>query len=126
MPENLLKKYWGYDSFRGSQKEIVANIIDGKDVLAILPTGGGKSICYQIPALLSEGTTIVISPLIALMQDQVDNLKKLNIPSSFLNSSLLPQEKNSILNNLSLNKYKLLYLAPESLNSNKLMSILKR
>lgn len=126
MPEKLLKKYWGYDSFRGSQKEIVANIIEGKDILAILPTGGGKSICYQIPALLSEGTTIVISPLIALMQDQVDNLKKLNIQSSFLNSSLLPQEKNSILNNLSLNKYKLLYLAPESLNSNKLMSILKR
>lgn len=126
MPEKILQKFWGYNSFRGNQKEIIENILFDKDVLAILPTGGGKSICYQLPALISDGVTVVISPLIALMQDQVDNLLKINISATFINSSLLPQEKSSILNGLIKNKYKLLYLAPESLNSNKIILTLKR
>lgn len=126
MPEKILQKFWGYNSFRGNQKEIIENILFDKDVLAILPTGGGKSICYQLPALISDGVTVVISPLIALMQDQVDNLLKINISATFINSSLLPQEKRSILNGLIKNKYKLLYLAPESLNSNKIILTLKR
>ena len=74
--KSILKKYWDYDDFRASQEQVINNILDGKDVVAILPTGGGKSICYQIPTLLKEGVCLVVSPLIALMNDQVNNLKE--------------------------------------------------
>lgn len=110
-----LKKYFGYDSFRKNQDKIIENILSNKDVIAIMPTGAGKSICYQIPALILDGLTIVISPLIALMQDQVKALKQANINAAYLNSSLSYYEKRDVLNNIKNNKYKLIYVAPERL-----------
>ncbi|MDD3772741.1 MAG: DEAD/DEAH box helicase, partial [Weeksellaceae bacterium] len=89
-PNEILQKYWGYSNFRYPQKEIIQAIVEGKDTLAILPTGGGKSLCYQIPALLFNGMTLVISPLIALMQDQVLQLKLLGIDAASITSQLTP------------------------------------
>ena len=89
---DLLKRVYGFDSFRQGQEDIISAITGGRDTLAILPTGGGKSVCYQIPALLLSGTTIVVSPLISLMKDQVDALVRLGVPAAFLNSSLGAQE----------------------------------
>ena len=83
----LLKKHFGYESYRPGQEELIDAILSGRDALGIMPTGGGKSICYQIPALMAEGITLVISPLIALMKDQVDALNEVGIPSTFLNST---------------------------------------
>ena len=111
--ESILLKYWGYDNFRPGQKDIVDQIHDGKDVLALLPTGGGKSICFQVPALLKPGLTLVISPLIALMKDQVENLTNKGIPAVSLHSGLSRDETNQILNNALNGAYKLLYLSPE-------------
>ena len=111
--ESILLKYWGYDNFRPGQKDIVDQIHDGKDVLALLPTGGGKSICFQVPALLKPGLTLVISPLIALMKDQVENLTSKGIPAVALHSGLSRDETNQILNNALNGAYKLLYLSPE-------------
>jgi ATP-dependent DNA helicase RecQ len=110
-----LKKYFGYDSFRKNQDKIIENILSNKDVIAIMPTGAGKSICYQIPALILDGLTIVISPLISLMQDQVKALKQANINAAYLNSTLSYYERKNILNNIKNNKYKLIYVAPERL-----------
>ena len=95
---NILKQYYGYNSFRADQEQIIKEIINGNDVLTIMPTGGGKSICYQIPALVLDGITIVISPLISLMKDQVDNITNLGIQSAYINSSLSNEEINEILN----------------------------
>ena len=111
--ESILLKYWGYDNFRPGQKDIVDQIHGGKDVLALLPTGGGKSICFQVPALLKPGLTLVISPLIALMKDQVENLTNKGIPAVSLHSGLSRDETNQILNNALNGAYKLLYLSPE-------------
>ena len=111
--ESILLKYWGYDNFRPGQKDIVDQIHDGTDVLALLPTGGGKSICFQVPALLKPGLTLVISPLIALMKDQVENLTNKGIPAVSLHSGLSRDETNQILNNALNGAYKLLYLSPE-------------
>ena len=109
--ETPLKKFFGYNHFRPDQKEIVAALLEGKDVVAILPTGAGKSVCYQLPALLLPGIAVVISPLISLMQDQVVSLAKNDLPAVFLNSSLPYPELQSAMNNLS--SYKLVYVAPE-------------
>ena len=94
-PLTLLKQYFGYDAFREGQEDLIHHIIEGRDALGIMPTGGGKSICYQIPALIFEGTTIVVSPLIALMKDQVDGLLLSGVEATFLNSSLSDREFNS-------------------------------
>ncbi|MEO9257926.1 MAG: DNA helicase RecQ, partial [Crocinitomicaceae bacterium] len=116
--ENILsnlKTYFGYDSFRLNQEKIITDILDKKNVLAIMPTGGGKSICFQLPALLLEGTAIVISPLIALMKDQVDALRANGIEADFYNSSQEQSIQNKVLSKLTKGELKLLYLAPESL-----------
>src|SRR5437016_3877416 len=111
--EEQLKKWFGYNAFRPLQKDIIENVLKQKDVLAILPTGAGKSLCYQLPAVISPGTAIVISPLISLMQDQVAQLKKAGISAAYVNSSIPPIVQQDILDNLIC--YKLLYIAPERL-----------
>jgi ATP-dependent DNA helicase RecQ len=110
-----LKSVFGYDAFRPLQQEIMEASLDGRDVLAILPTGGGKSLCYQLPALQRSGLTVVVSPLIALMKDQVDQLQEAGVAATFLNSSLSAREARSRLEDLERGQYKLLYLAPERL-----------
>lgn len=113
-----LKHFFGYDEFRLSQQPIIETVLKGKDVLAIMPTGGGKSICYQLPALLLDGLTIVISPLIALMKDQVDALQANGIRAAFLNSSLSNTDQQHVITAVRNGEIKLLYLAPERLFSN--------
>ncbi|MEK3881729.1 DNA helicase RecQ [Paenibacillus sp. PL2-23] len=113
----LLKEIYGYDSFRKGQEAIIEGIVEGHDTLAILPTGGGKSICYQIPALLLPGTTLVISPLISLMKDQVDSLRRVGVSAAFLNSSLSAGEYREVLRGAMQGEYKLLYIAPERLDA---------
>lgn len=111
--QKVLKKIYGYDKFRRGQEEVVSSILSGKDTLAILPTGGGKSICYQIPAMILPGTTLVISPLISLMKDQVDALNSLGVSAAYLNSSLRAEEYRSTLRKAFDGEYQLLYIAPE-------------
>ena len=115
--KETLKKYFGYDSFREGQEEVINEILKGRDVLAIMPTGAGKSLCYEIPALMMEGITIIISPLISLMQDQVTALKDLGITATYINSSLSDFEIGKVLNDIKNNKYKIVYVAPERLES---------
>ncbi|MDO8558862.1 MAG: ATP-dependent DNA helicase RecQ [bacterium] len=114
---NLLKRYYKFNKFRPGQEEIIQSILDGRDTLAVMPTGGGKSLCYQLPALILEGITLVISPLIALMKDQVDVLRKRKIAASFINSSLTEKEVKKTINEAMTGKIKILYIAPERLNS---------
>jgi ATP-dependent DNA helicase RecQ len=114
-PQGALKRYFGYESFRPLQEQIIADALAGRDVFALLPTGGGKSLCFQLPALLSDGLTIVVSPLIALMKDQVDALRTSGIPATFLNSTLDGEEARDRLRGLHRGQYKLLYVAPERL-----------
>lgn len=126
-PKQALQKYFGYSDFRHRQEEIIARILNGKDVLVLMPTGGGKSLCYQLPAVLLNGLTIVISPLIALMKDQVDSLNVNGIPAAFINSSQNPDEQRQLITRLRNNEIRLLYLAPERLfgSENKLVEFLK-
>jgi ATP-dependent DNA helicase RecQ len=119
-----LKRVFGFDGFRGSQHAIVNTVLAGGDALVLMPTGGGKSLCYQLPALLRNGVAIVVSPLIALMQDQVDALKELGVAASFLNSSLSLDDANSVERDLRASKLKLLYVAPERLNTPRFLSLL--
>ena len=111
----LLTKTFGYSAFRGQQKEIIENCLAGKDSLVLMPTGGGKSLCYQIPALLREGIAIVISPLIALMQDQVASLQQVGINAAFLNSTLSFSEQSELFKQLENHELDILYIAPERL-----------
>ena len=111
----ILKQFWGYDDFRGSQKNIINTVLSGQDVLALMPTGGGKSLCYQVPALAKEGICIVVSPLVALIQDQVSQLKKRGIKAIALTGGIPPSELNDLLDNCVYGNYKFLYLSPERL-----------
>ncbi|WP_175991413.1 DNA helicase RecQ [Bacillus sp. Marseille-Q1617] len=114
---DILKQYFGYSEFRKGQDEIISNVLSGKNTAGIMPTGGGKSICYQVPALLLEGVTLVISPLISLMKDQVDSLTFQGIPATYINSTLSAAEVEERMEELSYGEYKLLYIAPERLES---------
>ncbi|MFT8317677.1 MAG: DNA helicase RecQ [Sporolactobacillus sp.] len=122
----ILKKYFGYDQFRPGQDRIIEQIQAGQDTLGIMPTGGGKSLCYQIPALLHRGVTLVISPLISLMKDQVDALQNAGIPATFINSSLKFPESAARLSDANRGKYKLVYIAPERLELPGFMHALER
>ena len=121
---DILKQYYGYSSFRDGQEEIIREILNGNDVLTIMPTGGGKSICYQVPALILDGITLVISPLISLMKDQVDNINNLGINSAYINSSLSNVEINNILDEAARNEIKILYVAPERLESQAFLELI--
>lgn len=114
-PQQLLKHYWGYDRFRPLQEEIIGSVMDGKDTLALLPTGGGKSLCFQLPALLLEGVTIVVSPLIALMKDQVQQLRQRGIIADAVYSGMRNNDIDRLLDNAVYGNTKLLYLSPERL-----------
>src|SRR3954452_2484775 len=113
--EQLLHSVFGFPAFRPGQGDIIGTILAGRDVLAVMPTGSGKSLCYQLPALLRPGLTIVVSPLIALMRDQVDALQAAGVPATFLNSSLGSEESWSRQRELDAGAYHLLYVAPERL-----------
>lgn len=112
---SVLKDYFGHDSFRDGQEQIVDALLDGRDALCIMPTGGGKSMCYQIPALLFDGVTIVVSPLISLMKDQVGSLVQSGVPAAYINSSLSYPQFLRVLSNVEHGKYKIIYVAPERL-----------
>jgi ATP-dependent DNA helicase RecQ len=116
-PPEILKQYWNYNSFRPLQQEIVENVLQGKDTLALLPTGGGKSICFQVPALAKDGLCLVISPLIALMKDQVENLRKREIPALTIHSGMNLFEVKQTLQNAAFGHYKFLYVSPERLET---------
>ncbi|TAD99124.1 MAG: RecQ family ATP-dependent DNA helicase [Bacteroidetes bacterium] len=122
----ILKKYWGYDRFRTLQTEIIESVLAGKDTLALLPTGGGKSVCFQVPAMALEGICLVISPLIALMKDQVEQLQKRNIPAMAIFSGMSHREIDIALDNCVFGKIKFLYISPERLKTEMLLERAKR
>ena len=125
-PQEILKQYWGYDSFRSKQEDAIHSILDAKDTLTLLPTGGGKSICFQVPALMMEGICVVISPLIALMNDQVTALKAKNIRALAITSGMSFSELDIALDNCIYGNYKFLYLSPERLESDMVQQRLKK
>lgn len=116
-PIEILKRYWGFDNFRPLQADIINSILQGHDTLALLPTGGGKSICYQLPSLLHKGVTLVVTPLVALMQEQVEKLNSLNIPAAHISAGMHRAEVYRILNNTVEGAYKLLYISPERIQT---------
>jgi len=124
--KQVLKKYFGYDEFRPMQDEIIQTVLNKQDCLVLMPTGGGKSITFQVPAIINKGLTLVISPLISLMKDQVENLKASGVNAAFLNSSLNTDEQLSIENDIIENKIKLLYVSPERLVNNGFIEFIKK
>lgn len=122
----VLNQYFGYSSFRGGQEELIDAQLAGRDVVGVMPTGGGKSLCYQIPALLMEGITLVVSPLISLMKDQVMALKNAGVSAVYLNSSLSAEQMRTVYRNLLGGQYKILYVAPERLLADGFLSVMQR
>ncbi len=122
--EDILHEVFGFEQFRSLQKDLIQNVLQKRDTLAVMPTGGGKSLCYQIPALIFKGLTIVVSPLISLMKDQVDQLTAYGISASYLNSSLSPKQYEATLDLIRRNKLDLLYLAPETLMKSNVLNLL--
>lgn len=125
-PEYILKQYWNYDSFRPVQREAIDSVLEGNDTLLLLPTGGGKSVCFQVPALMSEGVCIVITPLIALMKDQVEQLKRRNIPAASIHSGMNKFEIDIALDNCVHGNTKFLYVSPERLRTEIMIERTKR
>lgn len=124
--QRLLKEYFGYDGFRRGQEEVIGSILSGRDALAVMPTGAGKSICYQLPSLVLQGTTIVISPLISLMKDQVDALSQSGIPAAYINSSLSRGQFEAVSARARAGRYRLVYVAPERLESPAFMELAQK
>lgn len=125
--KDALREYFGFDSFKGDQEQIIENLLSGNDTFVIMPTGGGKSVCYQLPALIMSGTAIIISPLIALMKNQVDAIRSLSHESvaHFLNSSLNKGEITTVKKDINAGKTKMLYIAPETLKKDETIEFLK-
>ena len=123
-PADVLKRTFGYDTFRPLQREVIENVLARRDTLAVMPTGGGKSLCYQIPAILFDGLTVVVSPLISLMKDQVEQLRAFGVPCVFLNSSLALQEYHENMEYVRRGEIRLLYVAPETLLTTRILSLL--
>ncbi|MBD5229974.1 MAG: RecQ family ATP-dependent DNA helicase [Bacteroidales bacterium] len=116
-PEEVLRRHWGYDSFRPLQRDIIDSVLSGRDTIGLLPTGGGKSLTFQVPAMMLPGLTVVVTPLISLMKDQVDNLRDVGIRAVYLHSGLTMRETNLALDRCRLNKARMLYISPEKLQS---------
>ena len=123
-PHQVLEKYFGFREFLDAQEEVITAIAEGSDALVVMPTGGGKSLCYQLPALLMEGTTVVVSPLIALMKDQVDALQRRGIAATLINSTLTPGEQQERIRALARGEFKLVYIAPERFRSRSFLEAL--
>ena len=123
--KEALKAVFGYDSFRPGQESVINAVLEGRDILAVMPTGAGKSLCYQVPAMLLSGITLVISPLISLMQDQVKALNEAGVDAAFINSSLSEKELNDTFKNAYKGHYKIIYVAPERLMSEGFISFAK-
>src|SRR3954465_13390333 len=123
-PHDVLEKYFGFREFLDAQEEVITAITGGADALVVMPTGGGKSLCYQLPALLMEGTTVVVSPLIALMKDQVDALQRRGISATLINSTLTPGEQQERIRALARGEFKLVYIAPERFRSRSFLEAL--
>ena len=124
-PKSILKEYFGYDEFRPLQEQIINSILANNDTLALLPTGGGKSLCFQVPAMCLEGVCLVVTPLIALMNDQVFHLNKKGIPAAMINASIPQNQIDRILNNCVFKQYKFLYIAPERIKNKDFIEKLK-
>ena len=122
-PRDVLRRYFGYDAFRSGQEAVVNAILAGRDTLAVMPTGSGKSICYQVPALAKSGVAIVVSPLISLMKDQVQSLKQSGVPAAYLNSSLTERQMELAVSNAAAGQYRILYVAPERLLTGRFLSL---
>lgn len=120
-PLDALREYFGFDGFLDSQDDVVESILSGSDGLVVMPTGGGKSLCYQLPALCLEGVALVVSPLIALMKDQIDALEAKNIPATMINSTLSHSEQRDRISRMRNGEYKLVYIAPERFRSESFM-----
>ena len=123
-PHEVLEKHFGFREFLDAQEEVITAITSGADVLVVMPTGGGKSLCYQLPALLLEGTTVVVSPLIALMKDQVDALQRRGISATLINSSITAAEQRERIRALARGEFKLVYIAPERFRSRSFLEAL--
>jgi ATP-dependent DNA helicase RecQ len=123
--QSALREHFGFDSFRETQPEVITSILEGRDTIVVMPTGGGKSLCYQLPALMRDGATVVISPLIALMKDQVDALHARGLPATFINSSLDYEEQRERIAGVRRGQYKLVYVAPERFRSSSFTNALR-
>ena len=123
---SILKQYWGYPSFRPLQEDIVDSVMAGKDTLALLPTGGGKSICFQVPAMAMDGLCLVITPLIALMKDQVAHLVEKGLPAAAIYSGMHPDALELAYNQAAYGRLKFLYVSPERLQTNQFIEALRR
>ena len=123
--QQVLKAVFGYDAFRGKQAAIIEQVANGGDALVLMPTGGGKSLCFQVPALLREGLTVVVSPLIALMEDQVSTLDELGVAAAALNSTLDAGQQREIAERIRRGEVKLLYVAPQRLVQQSMLALLK-